>query len=79
MSYRIPQNIKDPIYFAEYQTWFKKSMADIMRIASKHGFDLYKFYEAQYNVKLCENSFSVIEQIEFPSEQDALLFVLRWS
>jgi len=79
MSYRIPQNIKDPIYFAEYQTWFKKSMADVVRIISKNDLDPYKFYQAQYNVKLHCNSFQVIEQVEFPSEKEATLFMLRWS
>lgn len=79
MSYRIPQNIKDPIYFAEYQTWFKNSMADVMRITKNQGFDNYVFYEAQYNVKLHRNSFQVIEQVEFPLEEEAVMFALRWT
>jgi len=43
------------------------------------GFDIYKFYEAQYNVELFRNPFGVVEQVIFPSEEDALLFLLRWN
>lgn len=79
MSYCLPDRYKDPSQFAEYQPWFKKSMGDVLKITNMNGFDVYKFYEAQYNVKLFRNSFGVIEQVIFPSEEDALLFLLRWS
>lgn len=79
MTYRIPDRYKDPTQFAEYQPWFKKSMTDVLKITYANGFDIYKFYEAQYNVELFRNSFGVVEQVIFPSEEDALLFLLRWA
>ena len=69
----MPVKCKDPVDFAEYQSWFRKSMD-----AVNQRFNLHRSYEAQYNVKVHANSFSVVTQIEFPSEEEATLFMLRW-
>lgn len=78
MTYCLPEKYTDPPEFAEYQTWFINSMVDAIQTTMSIQ-DAYGYYARHYNVKLRTNSFDVVEQVEFPSKNEAVLFVLKWS
>ena len=57
-----------------YHSWYRNS-ADAIRRPPQH---FYKDYAFAYNVKLHVNKYG-LDAIEFPSEEEALMFMLKWS
>lgn len=82
MSYRIP--IRNPknkgslyVFSNEpfFVQWFEKSWDALDRIGVSQS-----TYEKTYNVKLVFNEpGATISDVEFPSEADATMFILRWT
>lgn len=53
-------------------TWYRNSWSALEHFRSMHK------YEQVYNVKIITSD-NYISHINFPSEADAMLFILRWS
>ena len=68
---------------AESTAWFMNSYHDILLAAEKQEItepDLVdKLYEETYGVKLIIDTAEWVTQVEFPSDEEALLFIVRWS
>lgn len=76
------------LYMQEGNTiWYDNSMAPIVEearsggLAYKHKFQsakaIYNLYCKRYGVKLNFNG-GYLEYVEFPSEDEAVMFMLRW-
>lgn len=66
--------------FEEFaNTWFHKSMKPLMSERKYNHFELHKVWEKTYNARLIYDSDEFVRYAEFPTEEDAIMFLLRWS
>lgn len=62
--------------------WYVNSMEPIRRMVRDGGlqmFDMFDAYQAAYGIKLVVDGGGWIINAEFPSEEEAIEFVLRWA
>lgn len=62
--------------------WYVNSMEPIRGAVRDGGlrmFDVFEVYQEAYGVRLVVDGDSWITHVEFPSEEAAVEFVLRWS
>jgi hypothetical protein len=68
---------------AECTSWFVNSYQEILLLAEQQQIsdpDLVdRLYEQTFNVKLIINSSEWVDKVEFPSWEDATLFIIKWS
>jgi hypothetical protein len=77
MSYRL--KIADNA-FSPSEPWFNKSWLAMDDARKIYKSSPHQLYEKIYNVKLHQGgTLKSAEYIEFPSEADAIMFLLRWS
>lgn len=63
--------------------WVDNSIIPIVEYIKKNVGDrldlLVGFYEHEYNVKVHTIGGTIWSDVEFPSEDDAIMFILKWS
>lgn len=82
MSFQVP--VKNPkhkgsVFEIEKEPYFVQWFINSWDALERNGVSQ-KLYEKHHNVKLIySSSGSTISVVEFPSEDDAIMFMLRWS
>lgn len=74
MSYKIKTHSGDTYY-----PWFKNSWKSLSSVGllEQTAVDYEKHFKVKLDIE--RDQFLSINQVEFPSEEDALLFLLRWA
>lgn len=74
--------IKLEVDFIDPPTWFTNSMIPIQETVNERGYARYrafKLYELRYQIKLIFDEYRFVRYAEFPSQEEATLFVMKWS
>lgn len=75
MPVRYPKDID-----ADDTDWYNNSFDALLETSDQYNMIIDTLYEEIYNVKVIYNNFENQKmQIEFPSEEEAIAFIMRWS